>query len=237
MESYNIKKMLNFNSIATTFGAIAILSSLLGSCTTKVKTESTPTISASPIAPTKNTEAKSIATTKQEASAKPDTRIEKVKIDGLETYKHPSGLFQMDVPKGWIVKEKKNLQEIFVLWIDPTHNALILVDIFKASTETNNEQLTKLLEAYLKSTYASKPKFTAEKPLQLKDGSIQIVWTCDEVVKDVTAKIQSSSFISRNGDKISMITTSGIASQTPEFKEYFDRVVSSYKVDPAVAIP
>jgi hypothetical protein len=229
--------MLKINSIATTFVAIAILSSLLGSCIPEIKNDDKPPVAISPSAAPKNLDSKSVATTKPETPKKTDTKIEKIKIDGLETYKHPSGLFQIDVPKGWIVKEKKNLKEIFVLWIDPTKNALVLVDIFVASKETNNEQLTTLLEAFLKSTYASRPKFTTEKPVQLKDGSIQIVWTCDEVVKDVTAKIQSSSFISRNGDKISMITTSGVAAQTSEFKEYFDRVVNSYKVDPAVSIP
>ena len=95
--------MLKINSIATTFGAIAILSSLLGSCIPEVKTENKTPVAAIPSASPKNTEAKteakSVATTKPESSAKSDARILKVKIDGLETYKHSSGLFQIDVPK------------------------------------------------------------------------------------------------------------------------------------------
>ena len=73
--------------------------------------------------------------------------------------------------------------------------------------------------------------------MQQKDGSVQIVWSYDESIKNITAKVQGNSFISRSGDKVSLITTGGVASQIPELKESFDRVVNSYKVDPAVSIP
>jgi hypothetical protein len=240
--------MLKPNSIATTFGVIAILSSLLasllGSCTPEVKTEKTTPVAASSIAATKAPEvkapevkAKSVATTKPEASAKPDARILKVKIDGLETYKHSSGLFQIDVPKGWTPKENKKPNEVIVLWFDPTKNALLSVDVFKAPTETTTEQLTTLLETFLKSTFGSRQGFVSEKPVQQKDGSVQIVWSYDESIKNITAKVQGNSFISRSGDKVTLITTGGVASQIPELKESFDRVVNSYKVNPAVSIP
>jgi hypothetical protein len=240
--------MLKPNSIATTFGAIAILSSLLasllGSCTPEVKTEKLTPVAASSIAATKAPEvkapevkAKSVATTKPEASAKPDARILKVKIDGLETYKHSSGLFQIDVPKGWTPKENKKPNEVIVLWFDPTKNALLSVDVFKAPTETTTEQLTALLETFLKSTFGSRQGFVSEKPVQQKDGSVQIVWSYDESIKNITAKVQGNSFISRSGDKVTLITTGGVASQIPELKESFDRIVNSYKVDPAVSIP
>ena len=250
--------MLKPNSIATTFGVIAILSSLLasllGSCTPEVKTEKTTPVAASSFAATKAPEvkapevkapevkapevkAKSVATTKPEASAKPDARILKVKIDGLETYKHSSGLFQIDVPKGWTPKENKKPNEVIVLWFDPTKNALLSVDVFKAPTETTTEQLTTLLETFLKSTFGSRQGFVSEKPVQQKDGSVQIVWSYDESIKNITAKVQGNSFISRSGDKVTLITTGGVASQIPELKESFDRVVNSYKVNPAVSIP
>jgi hypothetical protein len=236
--------MLKINSIATTFGAIAILSSLLGSCipeVNEVKTENKTPVAASPSVSPKNieakTEAKSVVTTKPESSAKSDARILKVKIDGLETYKHSSGLFQIDVPKGWTPKENKKPNEVIVLWFDPTKNALLSVDVFKAPTETTTEQLTKLLETFLKSTFGSRQGFISEKPVQQKDGSVQIVWSYDESIKSITAKVQGNSFISRSGDKVSLITTGGVASQIPELKESFDRVVNSYKVDPAVSIP
>jgi hypothetical protein len=240
--------MLKPNSIDTTFGVIAILSSLLtsllGSCTPEVKTEKTTPVAASSIAATKAPEvkapevkAKSVATTKPEASAKSDARILKVKIDGLETYKHSSGLFQIDVPKGWTPKENKKPNEVIVLWFDPTKNALLSVDVFKAPTETTTEQLTALLETFLKSTFGSRQGFVSEKPVQQKDGSVQIVWSYDESIKNITAKVQGNSFISRSGDKVTLITTGGVASQIPELKESFDRIVNSYKVNPAVSIP
>ena len=240
--------MLKPNSIATTFGTIAILpsllASLLGSCTPEVKTEKTTPVAASSIAATKAPEvkapevkAKSVVTTKPEASAKSDDRILKVKIDGLETYKHSSGLFQIDVPKGWTPKENKKPNEVIVLWFDPTKNALLSVDVFKAPTETTTEQLTALLETFLKSTFGSRQGFVSEKPVQQKDGSVQIVWSYDESIKNITAKVQGNSFISRSGDKVTLITTGGVASQIPQLKESFDRIVNSYKVNPAVSIP
>ena len=155
----------------------------------------------------------------------------------METYKHSSGLFQIDVPKGWTPKENKKPNEVIVLWFDPTKNALLSVDVFKAPTETTTEQLTTLLETFLKSTFGSRQGFVSEKPVQQKDGSVQIVWSYDESIKNITAKVQGNSFISRSGDKVTLITTGGVASQIPELKESFDRVVNSYKVNPAVSIP
>jgi hypothetical protein len=230
--------MRKTNSIAVAFGAIAILGTLLGSCTPDKKasdTPASPNASSASSAP-KTPDAKSVAT-KTESAAPSDARIIKVKIDGLETYKHPSGLFQIDAPKGWQPQENKKPNEVIVLWFDPTKNALLTVDVFKAPSETTPEQLTTLLETFLKSTFGSRPGFALEKPVQQKDGSIQIVWGYDESIKNITAKVQGNSFISRNGDKVSLITTGGVADQIPALKESFDRVVNSYKVDPAVAIP
>lgn len=230
--------MLKNHSIAATFGAIAVLGSLLGSCapitpeTPASQAPASPAASSSPKPP----DAKSVAT-KTDAAPKSDARIIKVKIDGLETYKHPSGLFQIDVPKGWTPKENKKPNEVIVLWFDPSKNALLSVDVFKAPSETTPEQLTSLLETFLKQTFGSRPGFTAEKPIQQKDGSVQIVWGYDESLKNVTAKVQGNSFISRNGDKVSLITTGGVADQIPALKDSFDKVVNSYKVDATVAIP
>ncbi|WP_126386751.1 hypothetical protein [Pseudanabaena sp. ABRG5-3] len=229
--------MKKANFIVTSIGAIAFLGSLLGSCTPdapdKTATSASPTTTSTA---TKSPDAKSVVT-KPDAAPKSDARIIKVKIDGLETYKHPSGLFQIDAPKGWTPKENKKPNEVIVLWFDPSKNALLTVDVFKAPSETTPEQLTSLLETFLKSTFGSRPGFAAEKPIQQKDGSVQIVWSYDESLKNITAKVQGNSFISRNGDKISLITTGGVADQIPALKDSFDRIVNSYKVDPAVAIP
>jgi hypothetical protein len=229
--------MRKFNSIAVACGTISILSSLLGSCTPETTNVNKPPVTASSSNSPKTPDAKSVATAKPEAQAKTDSRILKVKIDGLETYKHPSGLFQIDVPKGWTPKENKKPNEVIVLWFDPTKNALLSVDVFKAPAETTSEQLTALLETFLKSTFGARQGFTLDKPVIQKDGSVQIVWSYNESVKTITAKVQGNSFISRNGDKVSLITTGGVASQIPELKESFDRVVNSYKIDPAIAIP
>lgn len=228
--------MRKINFIVSTFGAIAFLGSLLGGCTPDNPEKKANASSPATSAATKTTDVKSVET-KTDATPKSDARIIKVKIDGLETYKHPTGLFQIDAPKDWKVQENKKPNEVIVLWFDPSKNALLKVDVFKAPTETTPEQLTKLLEIFLKSTFGSRQGFAAEKPVQEKDGSVQIVWSYDESIKNTTAKIQGNGFISRSGDKISLIITGGVADQIPLLKESFDRIVNSYKIDPAVEIP
>ena len=231
--------MLKNIFVSSTFSAIAILSSgLLGSCTsdTASKAPTSPSASSSPIA-TKTPDPKSANTVKPDTQQKTDARILKVKIDSLETYKHPSGLFQIEVPKGWTAKETKKPNEVIVLWFDPTKNALLTVDVFKAPPETTPAQLITLLETFLKSTFGAKPGFNVGKPVEQKDGTVQIVWSYDESIKNITAKVQGNSFIGRKGDKISLITTGGVADQIPALKDSFDRIVNSYKVDTAIAIP
>jgi hypothetical protein len=164
-------------------------------------------------------------------------KFQVVKISALKPYKHSSGLFQIDIPEGWTPTDTSKKSEVIVIWFDPSQNALIAVDVFPIPEGGSPDKLTELLQTFLKTTFGGKPGFIMEKPVTQADGSTQIIWGFDETVKGVTTRIQGNSFIAKQGDKASVLTTGAIQAQFPSLQDSFNKIVNSFKVDPAVKVP
>jgi subtilisin family serine protease len=221
--------------IASALSASFILASCTPSATKDTTSTSSTTVKPSN---TKKEEIKEVAkSTETKTTQDSSQKFQEVKIEGLQTYKHSSGLFQIDIPTGWAPNDTSKPGETIVVWFDPSQNALIAVDIFKIPDGATPEKLTELLQNFLKSTFGAKPSFSMEKPMTQSDGSIQIIWGFDETVKGVTAKIQGNSFIAKQGDKASLLTTGAIQAQFPTLQASFNKIVNSFKVDAAVKVP
>jgi hypothetical protein len=223
--------------------SILSASAIVAGCTPSVPKETaSPTTSSNSeiVKPndTKKDDSKAVGKpTETKSSQDSAQKFQEVKIDGLKTYKHSSGLFQIDIPNGWSPTDTSKPGEVIVVWFDPTQNALIAVDIFKVPEGGSPDKLTELLQTFLKTTFGNKPGFSMEKPTPQTDGSIQIIWGFDETVKGVTARIQGNSFIAKQGDKASLLTTGAIEAQFPTLQDSFNKIVNSFKVDVATKVP
>ncbi len=179
-------------------------------------------------------------------SSNPKSRItsganfQKVEAKDPQTYKYKTGLFSINVPKAWQPADRSKLGEVIVLWFDPTKNALIAVDIFKAPPNLTPDKSTALLQTFLKNTFGSKPNFAMEAPVKQSDGSVQVVWGYTESVKagQTTASgwVQGNSFVEVKGDKISLLTVGLLSTQFNNLKDPLTKVINSYKVTPSVKI-
>ncbi|MEE3718811.1 hypothetical protein V2H45_18875 [Tumidithrix elongata RA019] len=237
---------MTFKSLRLKHTAIAALSVLSGSialaaCTPTAPVEktspvatSTATASATPKAPT--TSATPTASASPKATDSSD-KFAKVTIDQLEPYKHKSGVFEMQVPKGWKEADSSKAGEVIVLWTDPTGNALIAADIFTPPNDVPVDKLPEVLETVVKGLFGSQPDFEMGKPMPQPDGSVQIVFSATASSQGLKAKLQGNSFIEKKGDKLSILTFGSLESQFDGLKDSFTKIANSQKVSTDVKVP
>src|SRR5215212_6527640 len=84
-----------------------------------------------------------------DAAATPAETLQ-VELGELETYTYATGLFSIDVPKSWTLKDNSKPGEAILLWTDPSENGLIAVALFESKDERSSEELTMLLQNFLK---------------------------------------------------------------------------------------
>ncbi|WP_019498247.1 hypothetical protein [Pseudanabaena sp. PCC 6802] len=206
--------------------------------TTTTTAPASPTTAATPTtteAPASKSKVLSKATTPATGTSSPEKFL-KVKADNLQSYKHKTGLFEIDIPEGWTPTDNSKPNETIVLWFDPTKNSLISVDIFNAPEGIDSAKMTELLKSFLTKTFGSRPGFFMEEPISQSDGSVQIVWGYTETIQGATGRIQGNSFIEKIDDKISLLTTGVLEHQFDDLKEPMSRVINSYKVNASVKL-
>jgi hypothetical protein len=197
--------------------------------------EATPT--AAPTEPTKS-QAKSLSkTTKPAAEVTSPEKFLKVKAENLKTYKHKSGLFEIDIPEDWAPTDNTKPGEAIVLWFDPTKNALITVDIFNAPPGIDDAKIVDLLKTFLQNTFGKRPGFFMEDPITQLDKSVQIVWGYTETIQGATGRVQGNSFIEKVDNKVSLLTTGVLEHQFEDLKDPIGKVINSYKVNASVKLP
>jgi len=87
--------------------------------------------------------------TSSTSSAGGEGKFADVKINKLETYTHPGGVFSMDVPEGWRKQDTSKPDEIIVAWTDPAKNSLIIMDIFEIEATPSKEDLGSKLKEFI----------------------------------------------------------------------------------------
>jgi hypothetical protein len=201
--------------------------------------EATPTTTptATPTEPAKSGGKSLSKATKPAAEVTSPEKFLKVKAENLKTYTYKSGLFEIDIPEGWVPTDNTKPGEAIVLWFDPTKNALITVDIFNAPPGIDDAKMVTLLKTFLTNTFGKRPGFFMEEPATQPDKSVQIVWGYTETIQGATGRVQGNSFIEKVGDKVSLLTTGVLEHQFEDLDDSMNSVVNSYKVNAATKLP
>jgi hypothetical protein len=204
--------------------------------TTSTTSAQSPT--ATPTTAPVKAQAKSLSkATKPAVAVSSPEKFLKVKAENLKTYKYKSGLFEIDIPEGWVPTDNTKPGEAIVLWFDPTKNALITVDIFNAPPGIDDAKMVTLLKTFLTNTFGKRPGFFMEEPITQSDKSVQIVWGYTETIQGATGRVQGNSFIEKVGDKVSLLTTGVLEHQFDDLKDPMGSVINSYKVDATAKLP
>ncbi len=174
---------------------------------------------------------------KPTATAVLGSQISLVDIGPLETYRHPSGVFQIDVPNNWTRQDNSSDTELQLVWVDPTGNGAIIVVLAESSRTLSDKELADILTSYLNDRFGNQPDFSAEDPRPQRDGSQLIVWSYTATAdNNVRGTLLGNSFVEQRGNKVSILTTMIPQEQFEVLSTYTDRIINTYRINESVAL-
>lgn len=228
--------------------AAMVLSALLAACggspaapapTSAPEPTAKPTLTPRPTArpkPTAAPEPTAEPTAEPEPTAASESQLRDVEIEDLQTYTHDGGLFNLDIPSNWDIKDSSKPGEAIVVWTDPAENAFVTVDIFESQDQQDQDALAQLLKEYLENTFGKQQDFSQD-PAKESGPSMLIVWSYTaQASNDVKAKLLGNSFIKQIGNKISLFTLVVPDDQFDRLQPSLDKILGTYSVDESVAL-
>ncbi|NJK35943.1 MAG: hypothetical protein HC919_13945 [Oscillatoriales cyanobacterium SM2_2_1] len=111
------------------------------------------------------------------------------------------------------------------------------MQISRAAPDTTPQSLGAALERNVKEKFGDRPGFVLDPPIPQPDGSLQIVWSYEDIQAEPTVRIQGHSFLSQNDDKNTLLVVGGIVEQMPSLRDNLQKVVLSYRLDPKIPLP
>ena len=164
------------------------------------------------------------------AEAKPLT------IGKLTTYKHKSGVFQIDVPSDWKVTDQSKTGTVLVNFVEPNQRALIVVEAFSTKDKSTSDVLKKALETYVNKGYGDMPNFKADNPKAEGENSAGMTFVFDLVSNGKTTKMVGAVYIDRTANTISYLRSVLPLAEAGNVEKLFDTIGNSFKVNGAAKI-
>ncbi|HBE20407.1 MAG TPA: hypothetical protein DEG17_20920 [Cyanobacteria bacterium UBA11149] len=173
------------------------------------------------------------------AQASPTTpgKIIPVEINEVEAFKHSSGLFTINIPKGWIKKEQSQPNELLTIWANPASKSLLVLNIIKVPNQVPPETLGKELQQLVQKKFGQQPNFKVSEPKPQSNGRISVEWSFQEQGEGNSIKVEGNSFVEQQNDKISVIDVAYPQLEGSNAKTKLLEVANSYKINPAVKLP
>ena len=201
--------------------------------TTKVTPTPTPTN-------TNTTTATPAPTSVPTSSPKPaiaPSNLPELEIKELELYKHRSGIFEMEVPKGWKLIDKSQPGELLVTWNEQAGRATISTNIFVPPSEIPENRLSDVFAVIVKGMYGNQTDFEMRSPVVEPTGNIVITWTSTVTVSNQKFKFQANSKFQRLNNKFVILTFGAIEPKFTELKDYFFKISNNQVINAEIAIP
>jgi len=205
----------------------------------------TPTPTPSPEAVTTPTPTSSTEVATPTPTTSPNTtssvnsvRTAKVPIGLFKNFRHSSGLFQIDIPQQWSIKDTSKPGEVINYWTDPTQNVGLLVDVFKTNIKQTPESRSEILQKFIKNGFSSKPGFVMDNPVIFPSGTVRVTWSYTTTLDNgAKTPITGNSFIRQNKDKISVLAHTIPQDQYEALVPSLNQITDSYLVTPSVNVP
>lgn len=163
--------------------------------------------------------------------------LTKLAIGALDTYKHPSGILEINVPKGWQIDDKSQAGELLITWNEPAGRATLSSNIFVPPSEIPEERLPSLFATIVKGMYGDRSEFVMQPPIVEPTGTIAIVWNATINVAGQKTKFIANSRFKRSNNKFSILTFGAIEPSFNELKDAFFGIANNQLVDGSVTIP
>ncbi|NJL90504.1 MAG: tetratricopeptide repeat protein [Coleofasciculaceae cyanobacterium SM2_1_6] len=167
--------------------------------------------------------------------AQSQRQFAEVKIDGLETYRHPSGLFSLDVPVGWTIKDTSKPDEIIISWTDLNTNSLVIMNVFEITNNPSAQELQSKLQNFIRDLFGSQPQFQLVDLSPPGDGSRGVSWSYQVTTTQVGGgTLQGKSLIVQSDNKVVILSIAYPQTQEAELQGSFNQIISSARIDSTI---
>ena len=159
-----------------------------------------------------------------------------IKADNFKTYTHKQNIFSVSMPAGWRRKDTSKPDEVIVTWQDRTGNAVVSVDIFDNTPDseiTNTpESLGRFMTKTINEVYKKNLKnVTINEPDDLKNGVVRVSWAYESESNGQPVPMSGTSFIRLDRNRISIFTDIIPTEQFEPLRTALDKMVQSFTVN------
>lgn len=151
----------------------------------------------------------------------------------LTTYTHPSGLFEIKIPRSWNRTDASNDREVILRWVDAQTGSGLVVDLFRARRQFSQEELSDLGRRLVSNAFGSRPDFRVGESKRKENGVVELSWEFSAA----NDQVLGATFTEQAKNTVSVVSIYVLRSDFDQVKDTFKAILSSYRFDPAVDIP
>jgi PsbP len=176
------------------------------------------------------------------AATKQDYKTKAIEVGNFKTYTHKQNIFSVSMPTSWRRKDTSKPDEVIVTWEDRTGNAVVSVDIFDNTPDseiTNTpESLGRFMTKTINEVYKKNLKnVTVSEPDDLKNGVVRVSWAYESESNGQTVPMSGTSFIRLDRNRISIFTDIIPTEQFEPLRTALDKMVQSFTVNTDRSFP
>lgn len=170
-------------------------------------------------------------------SAATDT-IAAVEAGSLKLFQDKTGVFSIQVPENWSLRDASQKGEAIVAWTDPDQNSMVGVAVFEHKAPLGSREVGGILQAYVQGIFESEQDVVINAPQQQPDGSTLMSGSYTSVLSNnVRIQMIFNSFIEQQGDKIGLITIALPATEVERLMPVLNQILQSYQLNPQAKMP
>ncbi|MCP6757388.1 MAG: serine/threonine protein kinase [Fischerella sp. CENA71] len=223
--------------VYSSFGVLIVLLAVIGGIASQQENSDTSQSTPTQVSPSPDeSSSPSSSSSSSSSSSGTTTNSQRLTIGDLKTYSYATGLFSIDIPEGWNLKDNSNANEVIIYWLDPTENALIQVNVFNTQNNPDQGELTDILKRFIQKFAEKEQDFTMEQPVRQKDGSVRITWSYTAKSGNSSISLTANSFIKSQEDKISIDSYIVPSEQYKELLPTVNQIIGSYKLNASVPL-
>lgn len=176
------------------------------------------------------------------AATKQNYQTQAIKVGNFKTYTHKQNIFSVSMPTSWRRKDTSKPDEVIVTWEDSTGNAVVSVDIFDNTPDseiTNTpESLGRFMTKTINEVYKKNLKnVTVNEPDDLNNGVVRVSWAYESESNGQTVPMSGTSFIRLDRNRISIFTDIIPTEQFEPLRTALDKMIQSFTVNPDRPFP
>jgi PsbP len=170
------------------------------------------------------------------AATKQNYKTKAIEVGNFQTYTHKQNIFSVSMPTSWRRKDTSKNDEVIVTWEDRTGNAVVSVDIFDNTPDseiTNTpESLGKFMTKTINEVYQKNLKnVTISEPDDLTNGVVRVSWAYESESNGQTLPMSGTSFIKLDRNRISIFTDIIPTEQFEPLRTALDKMIQSFTVN------